>query len=158
MGLSLTAYKNLSVVKNPKLDGEGEPINRETEWKPGFRVELTERHFPGRAEGVDPNAVYSWKNSFEFSPGSYSAYNWWRDNLYFFASGNDFNELINFSDSEGVIGSVVSKKLARDFIKNESKAKVFSKTIEQGDGWFEHYLEWKKAFEMASDNGAVEFH
>lgn len=64
-----------------------------------------------------------------------------------------FFELIHFADNEGVIGPVVSAKLAKDFRDNYERAKAF------GDGyWLSKYEKWMAAFEMAADNGAVEFH
>ncbi|MES1046340.1 hypothetical protein HYI36_00780 [Bacillus sp. Gen3] len=158
MGLDITAYRKLKVVENPQIDEYGELENWDTEWRPGGSMEWSEKHFPGRGEGIDPQKVYSWEEEFGFRAGSYSGYNWWRAKLEQFASGNDFDELINFADNEGVIGFIVSKKLAKDFKENEIKAKEFAETINDGDWWFSQYQRWKKAFEIASDNGAVDFH
>jgi len=64
-----------------------------------------------------------------------------------------FYELINFSDAEGYIGSEVSKKLYQDFVDFDEKAKNHT------EGWFyRKYCEWKEAFRIASNNGAVGFH
>ncbi len=62
-------------------------------------------------------------------------------------------ELINFADNEGIIGASVSVKLLQDF-------ESFHRAAEQHeDGYFtEKYNAFMKAFELASDNGAVEFH
>lgn len=162
MGLDITVYKQLSRVENPKLDEYGDPEKWNTEWKPGASMEWSEKHFPGRGEGIDPQKVYKWKEKFGFRAGSYSGYNWWRDKLNQFANkdnpSNDFIELINFADNEGVIGFVVSRKLAKDFEQNEVKAKDFAETLDDGEWWLEQYQNWKKAFETASDYGAVEFH
>jgi len=66
-----------------------------------------------------------------------------------------FYELINFSDAEGVIGPEVSKKLYEDFVEFDEKAQNHT----DSDSWFyQKYQEWKKAFKIASQNGAVSFH
>lgn len=159
MGLDITAYKKLKVVENPQLDEDGEIVNWETEWRPGGSMEWSEKHFPGRGEGVDPQKVYTWEDSLEFRAGSYSGYNWWRARLEKFAEGEDFQELINFADNEGVIGSVVSRKLANDFNKNAERASLYALTLgEEADYWFKLYKLWQEAFEMAADSGAVDFH
>ncbi len=159
MGLDITVYKNLYIVGNPQVDENGDLINWETEWQPGESMEWSEKHFPGRGEGVESRKVYKWEDRFDFYAGSYSGYNWWRARLEEFSNGSKaFYELIEFADNEGVIGPCVSKKLAKDFTDNQDKAKEFSMTISEGKWWFEKYKEWRKAFEMAAKNGAVEFH
>jgi hypothetical protein len=159
MGLDITAYKNLKVVENPELDEDGYPLNYDTEWIPGGSMDWSEKHFPGRGEGIDSKKVYSWEESFRFRAGSYSGYNWWRRKLEQFANGNDFQELINFADNEGVIGPVVSKKLLKDFADHEEQAQEYSKALGvDGEYWIEKYYQWKSAFEMAAENGAVDFH
>lgn len=157
MGLDIRAYRGLKKVENPLLDEDGYPEN-DNEWTPGEGMEFSEKYFPGRAEGLESNAVYKWEDTFYVSAGSYSRYNWWRDKLEDFLNGDSFIELINFADNEGVIGPVVSKKLYNDFVKNHERAIIYSETLEDGDYWLKKYKEWEKAFEMASDNGAVDFH
>lgn len=155
MGLDITAYRKLIIVEDPELDEDGDLLDWDTQWKPGGSMEWSEKHFPGRGEGVNPQKVYTWEESLGFRAGSYSGYNWWRKKLEEFANGDDFQELINFADNEGVIGPVVSEKLAKDFEKNMERAKEFALGDE---GWFGLYISWHEAFEMASDNGAVDFH
>lgn len=58
-----------------------------------------------------------------------------------------------FSDCEGYIGSVVSKKLAKDFKDLEVIAK---EKLDEND--FEKFMNFKSAFELASENGCVEFY
>lgn len=160
MGLDITAYKNLKVVENPELDEYGDIKNWRTEWTPGESMKWSEEHFPGRGEGVDPDKFYTWEKSFSFRAGSYSGYGWWRRKLEEFKGDSAFQELINFADNEGTIGPVVSKKLAEDFNEHAGAAIEFALTS-LGDAWevwIELYDEWKTAFEMASENGAVNFH
>jgi hypothetical protein len=158
MGLDITAYKKLKIVENSILDEDGNPVNWETEWKPGVSMEWSEQHFPGRGEGIDPNTVYTWEDEFGFRAGSYTGYNWWRNKLEEISDGESFQELINFADNEGVIGYVVSKKLAKDFTENEERAVEFAKKLDESEWWLNQYRNWKRAFEIASENGAVDFH
>lgn len=159
MGLDITAMKKLRVAEKPVLDEEGYVEDWDTQWKPGKSMEWSEREFPGRGEGVDANTVYEWEDSFSFRAGSYTGYGMWRDELEKFKGNTAFQELIDFADNEGVIGSVVAKKLLKDFIENENEAEEYSKNIKNSDGeWFIYnYRNWKKAFELASDDGAVDF-
>ncbi|WCF11397.1 hypothetical protein NDS46_31055 (plasmid) [Paenibacillus thiaminolyticus] len=161
MGLDIKVYKNLKEVQEPKFDEYGDLLNMETEWKPGESMEWSEKHFPGRGQGIESQRVYNWEDSFRFRAGSHSAYSWWRDKLNEFMGDTAFQELINFADNEGVIGPVVSKKLAKDFAENLEKAREFSNKLNEegynGTFWIESYENWKEAFEMAAHNGAVEF-
>ena len=125
MGLDITVYENLKIVKDPQLDENGVILNWKTEWQPGSGMEWSEKYFPGRGEGISPKSVYTWENSMDFRAGSYSSYNLWRDELEQFARSqvdkNLFIELIDFADNEGVIGPIVSKKLLKDFAKSEKQ-------------------------------------
>lgn len=158
MGLDVTAYKKLSVVENPQFDEYGELINWKTEWTPGAGMKWSEKYFQGRGEGVNADSVYTFEDSFSFRAGSYSSYGYWRDKLEEFKGDEAFQELINFADNEGVIGPVVSKKLLDDFKKYEKEAEKFAKTFNDGGFFLEKYKLWLQAFEMAADNGAIEFH
>lgn len=157
MGLDIVAYRKLKVVENPKFDEDEELENWDTEWLPGDNMKWSENHFPGRGEGINPDNVYTWEEQYNFRAGSYGGYNWWRSQLAEFANDDEFRELINFADNEGVIGYVVAKKLATDFSSNVLRASDYSKSLNDGGYWFEKYGEWQKAFEFASDNGAVNF-
>ena len=67
--------------------------------------------------------------------------------------GLPFFELINFSDCEGILGAPVCAKLAADFAKYQERANT-----SHDEWWREKYAGWRRAFEMAADNGCVEFH
>lgn len=121
--------------------------------------------------------VYSYDNYYGFCAGSYGGYNGWRESLAKMAGypsgkyeqyGKDwdshcvacwegqlgpFSELINFSDCEGAIGAKVAAKLAQDFAEHQQKVDAHP-----DDRFRRLYGEWRKAFEMAKDNGAVHFH
>ena len=123
--------------------------------------------------------------SYGFRAGSYSGYGEWRDDLAQAANygsadniwqnpesviGRPFVELINFSDAEGIIGPVMSEKLYMDFVEQEEN--IMKKVDEwylkfdpekEYDGdtvkWFRSkYNDWKQAFNIARNNGAVIFH
>ncbi|MBU8594050.1 hypothetical protein [Bacillus subtilis] len=159
MGLDIRVFKNLTVVENPQLDEDGAVENWETEWTPGESMKWSEEHFPGCGEGVDPDKVYTWEESFSFRAGSYSGYGWWRRKLEEFKGDTAFQELINFADNEGTIGPVVSKKLAKDFNEHADAAREYARTLgDTGEVWLYLYDDWKKAFEMAAENGAVDFY
>lgn len=172
MGLDITAYRGLKRDENPKLDADGYPDGPDRFLAYASSVDFSEENWPGRAQGIERGAVYEFAASDGFRAGSYSGYNRWRDNLAKlagFKGGADeawatpepyaFGELINFADNEGVIGPVVSAKLAKDFADYEERATAFAPTIgEEGGYWLIQYGRWKAAFEMAADGGAVLFY
>lgn len=160
MGLDITTYRKLE--KQPVPEDRHDTVLF-------WARENTD--FPGRIEGVEHGAFYSFAEEFRFRAGSYSGYNVWREQLAELAgypqvgahkpystgawesTSGPFWELINFADNEGVIGPVVAKKLARDFAEHQSKADAHP------DQYFRvKYSEWRRAFEMAADGGAVDFH
>lgn len=162
MGLDITAYYGLSNVENPALDSDGYPV-ADNQWK-ATSVDFTERNFPGRTAGIENGAVYEYKDSFGFRAGSYGGYNEWRNDLAKLAgyggaddcwnnhTSGPFYELINFYDNEGTIGPVIAAKLAKDFSEHHEMAAIV------GGFFFKSYCDWQKAFKMAADNGAVDFH
>ena len=185
MGLDITAYRKLTKL-DVVFDADGESIDPVTRDEVGYDFfAYVNPDFPGREEGVEHRACYRAEQRSGFRAGSYSGYNAWREMLAKMAgypalpvdrygTGNidfrhdagahaagsgPFFEMIWFTDCEGVIGPVVSRKLAEDFRQWDEKAQQFSAAI---DGWSGHfyrlYLEWKIAFEMAADDGAVSFH
>lgn len=168
MGLDITAYQGLSPAPHAEVDADGNPVefDKFACFSPTI-IEWTDTQFPGRTEGVKPG-VYTFAAEHGFRAGSYSGYNAWRDWLARIAgwssatacwesgkSAGPFLELINFADNEGVIGPKVAAKLAKDFAEHETKAEQMA----DGETYYlEKYREWKKATEMASDNGAIDFH
>jgi hypothetical protein len=170
-GLDVTAYSELVEVPNAAVDKDGIPTAKDM-------VRLSPVDYPERFKGLKPQAIYRFKKQFDFRAGSYSGYNWWRNELAklagykpieaktvegktesrydaaaWKAKSGPFWELINFSDAEGVIGPVVCKKLYADFVANHKAAMAHpSKDFQQS------YLDWEKALELASKNGALEFH
>ncbi len=144
-------------------------------------------HFPEQGEGLPNGPVINDGGYHSFRAGSYSGYGEWRNLLARVAlnltdeqvwnrvdSGESyasipFGELINFSDADGVIGPVAAEKLYNDFVNLEEDVmaqldRYYLKFEDfEVDGetyhWFKHkYNDWKEAFRIASDNGAVIFH
>ncbi len=129
-----------------------------------------------RLEGTKPG-IYDYTEQTKmhsFRGGSYSGYNWWRRHLCQFAldedpedvwadaeyyEGKPFYEIIDFSDCEGHIGTKVSAKLAKDFREHSDKAAEYATTIPDGEGeyWLATYMEFLEAFELAAQNGVVQF-
>lgn len=163
MGLDIVAYSNLK--KNEYFsaisDEEKEELDVDCLIMSPLLIEI-EKAFPGRAEPLKYNGdVYDCENYESISIGSYSTYGWFRRALEAFGENRDcFNELIDFSDCEGVIGSIVSKKLYEDFSSNAESFEqwVYQKySVVDGELLLRMYCKFESAFEIAKDGGAVRF-
>ena len=143
-------------------------------------------HFTEQSAGLPDGAVVGEGEYYTFRAGSYSGYGEWRDLLSKLALGigakdlwdkvDDggygeipFSQHINFSDADGVIGPVAAEKLYNDYVRYEKDIMNMLDRFylkfedEEIDGdtfhWFKvKYKDWKEAFRIASDNGAVIFH
>lgn len=134
-----------------------------------------ERSFLGRDEPIDFHdkdyACYRVDGELMgFRAGSYSGYNDWRERLCQMVNHYSpqslwehrddpavqalpFYPLIDFSDCEGVIGSVAAARLAADFEAYQTRADRHT------DEWFrEKYQLWRRACELAADDGFIDFH
>lgn len=155
MGLDITAYSRMAPCA---LHHRTEADETEAAWDMGHVLPYINPDFPEHAEHVQ-GCYQKTAISIEhgFRAGSYSGYNWWRDELAAMVpkGSRAFEELINFSDCEGTIGPNISRKLAADFARFQKHADQ-----RQGDGtmFTAKYAEWRKAFEIASDEGFVWFH
>lgn len=177
MGLDITAYRKVRLM-DTELTRKDEDYYDFVEENGGFTTYVNEA-FPGRADPIlDGRGYETDEEAFGFRAGSYSGYNDWRNQLAelagyacveserpyrgkelrcdesaFNADSGPFHELISFSDCEGIIGSVAAKKLAKDFADFQEKADSF------GDEYFRRkYADWRKACEMAADDGCIKFH
>lgn len=163
MGLDIIAYSNLK--KNEYLSSisneEKEELDESYLIMSPVLTEI-DKAFPGRAEPLKYNGdVYDCENYEWINIGSYSTYGWFRWVLEAFSENRDcFNELIDFSDCEGIIGSIVSKKLYEDFSSN---AESFEQWVHlkfdayDSELLLQMYRKFESAFEIAKDGGAVEF-
>jgi hypothetical protein len=153
MGLDINAYRQ--VRKSPTGDACAD-VNPD---------------FPEQADGIT-SGNYDYKERHSFRAGSYGHYSEWRNELAVLAGwesaercrqfaagvygvtppdGSPFLPLISFSDCEGVIGPLTSARLLADFNK-------FKEVAAQRPRWFfDLYMEFSKAFEIAADGGFVEF-
>lgn len=176
MGLDITAYSNLTKI-DAVFNKNGEPIDPVTRKAlDGDYYEPRSNPHYDRADGLT-EGVYRYDKAIRHCAGSYTGYSRWREELAKLAGwplgsyerygkiwpshaasawdkeSGAFWELINFSDCEGTIGAATSAKLARDFAAHQAKADAHE------DEWFrEKYGEWRAAFELAANAGAVSFH
>jgi len=145
------------------------------------------RHFVAQAEGLPGGLGFGTGEDYSFRAGSYSGYGEWRDLLAKAAldmgvqgvwkkmdGGGDYSEIpfseqLNFSDADGIIGPVASKKLYNDYVSYEKdimekldryylKFEDFEIDGETYEWFKQKYNDWKEAFRIASNNGAVIFH
>lgn len=189
MGLDIFAVSHLKYVRSiPKGKGLGR-LEQEVQDKgkeffevyfilspndPAHRARLT-----GMKPGLYEYTTKSRRHGFR--AGSYSYYNWWRNELANFALGVDaedvwfephmyrgqpFVELINFTDCDGRIGTTVAAKLAADFTSHTAKAKRFAATVTHPDApddpdtgtyWLQNFRDFATAFRLAAKDGALEF-
>lgn len=169
MGLDISAYRKLSPAPDAAMeDGCVVEWDKYAQFHQSS-LDWTKEHWPHHADGIQAG-VYSFAEKIGFRAGSYSGYNSWRRKLAQFAFGKPveevwesnepgpFIELIHFADNEGVIGPTVAAKLAKDFAEHQERAEQYAATIPDGDYWLAKYKDWRKAFDIAADNGAVDFH
>lgn len=164
MGLDISVYEKIEFVRKRRDDddwGEDEDLN--------FFENVEE--FADRSDGLEPGLYKISGRTDGFSAGSYSGYNEWRAELARLvgttpqalwkadddgdlkARETPFYELIVFSDAEGFIGPKTCAKLAKDF------AAFADKAAKNADPWFaDKYKDWRAAFELAANGGAVQFH
>ena len=179
MGLDISAYRKLQKL-DCVFDADGEPIDAVSREPVNYDFfAYVNPDFPGRQGSIEHMAIYSAEEGEAFNAGSYGGYNTWRESLArlagypladverygkihsrhdqgaFNAESGPFWEMIVFSDCEGVLGAEVCAKLAEDFAKFDSVAKAIHGTESY---FYVKYQEWKNAFEMAADSGAVDFH
>ena len=191
MGLDITAISEMEPIEIP----EGIEIwsDEYYEWEKDQDFDghvwnlYQSENFPEQGEGLPNGSVVATGGDFGHRAGSYSGYNEWRRLLAKAALGMSdeevwnkvdsgvgyneipFGELINFSDADGTIGPISSRKLYDDFVQYEEKVmkmldRFYLKFEEyeiDGDTyhWFKQkYKDWMETFRVASNNGAVIFH
>lgn len=180
MGLDINAFRRLTKI-DAVFDADGTPIDPKTREPIDYALHASiNPDFPTRVDEIEDDAIYGAEERMQFRAGSYGGYGAWRNELAKIAGypagtynqyGNDyeshcvacwdgaegpFSELINFSDCEGLIGAKVAAKLAADFAEFDEKAKAHTSGVWE-DRFYPKYQEWRAAFEMAADGGAVQF-
>jgi hypothetical protein len=186
MGLDIEATSKLVFARRLPTDAALEQLHAEFDARGEdlheiyFVIHPNGRGHAARLRGTRTGLYTRAKGSrsHSFRAGSYSGYNWWRDQLARFAHGvpaeeiwhnprryrgGAFVELIDFSDCEGHFGALVSAKLEGDFVEYARKARPFSLTLNtaeepnSGGYWLEVYRDFARAFKLAADGGALKF-
>lgn len=158
MTLFINIYEDLKAYPEKKNNN---PQELESE---GFVFFKHNKNFSDYAPNIIESVPYSVKKTYPFRFKT-SAYVKWRNELAMFSGFDDaeevwqkakvkrfqcsFLELINFSDSSGIIGKEVCSKLYLDFKFHENQPK--SPYLEY------YYKTFKDAFEIAQNNGALVF-
>ena len=162
MGLDITAYSQLKDTGRP-FDWDTDEGNA---YIPGNIPD-----FAKRCVEFTPRNVFEYEDTLHARIGAYSSYGAWREKLAelagyppvvgrprpysegaWAATEGPFRELIDFTDCDGVLGTAVCQKLAKEFADYEASARLL------GDEDFLYtYLQFKAAVELASDGGAVVF-
>jgi hypothetical protein len=175
MGLDITAGSRIVFV-----EAYDDPMVFEDKYysfKPGEVLPYVSLYpnedFPGREAPLDfmgrKFACYRVNGeTMGFRAGSYGGYNDWREQLcqlvnhvtprQIWDNRDDpkvqampFYPLIDFSDCEGVIGSIAAARLASDFESYQARA-------ERQDEYFvSKYREWRRACQLAADDGFIKF-
>ncbi len=166
MGLDITAYERVLRIGGVPEDDVGDGA-----WGRGNIVLYVNRDFPEQADQITHGEYRPEGERFAFRAGSYGGYNSWRNLLCRMANGmsadefwdtpvgnRPFEPLINFSDCEGVIGPDTSALLAQTFAQYQHAAEAFAAKTADGEYWLQKYNQWRKAFEIASHGGCVDFH
>lgn len=117
--------------------------------------------YPGRAEPF-ASGDYTYHAVQHMLAHSYGNYSRWRNQLAELAgyasaadawgnhSGGPFWELINFSDCQGTLGTLVCAKLAQDFAQFQAAADAHPDEYFRAD-----YNSMRAGFELAATDGAV---
>ena len=192
MGLDCTAFCECKYIGEGSYDHDedvwrlrdGSELDRTVNYVEVYERLLTE--FPASSRGIKAG-IYSYEDDINWCAGSYTDYNYWRDDLAKMAGyvivvdetenpapsefpyavaallleAGPFLELIKFSDCEGVIGTEACTKLAKDFRDYDEKARSFRDDLEKkdsrGNHWYLLYQKWREACEYASTGGFVAF-
>lgn len=174
MGLDITAYTKVKLIETLEDIEEWETkywmADNDTQTDYIYSGYFKDGNYHKEwAEGLEPGGVYKYEDCHSFRAGSYSGYNRWREWLSMLGLGvmpetvwknaklyenKPFYRLINFSDCEGIISSKFSKELAKHFADHQSIVDA----SDSDEYYKEKYTDWRKAFELAADNGYVSFH
>lgn len=165
MGLDITAYSKAEFIGGSRPSDDDWDSFYETDeiW-----VEDYHGYWPHAFEGLREGRYKLTGESYGFRAGSYSGFNFFRALLSEFAlgvepdkvwnnweqyKGEPFTELINFSDCEGFIGPVASEKLYSDFQQHWTDYSLNADEYSASK-----YNDWLSAFDLAREDGFVEFH
>lgn len=162
MGLDVGWYTRLTKLPTPTTPEEWDRFHD------SGALDLWENEdFPFTLEPLEPG-FYECREGGSFQAGSYGTYGLWRRWLCKTVLGKEieqirygsynvkdpqpFYQLLNYSDCEGVLGTMVCEKLAQDFRVYEEKARYCGEPHD-----LVRYRDFADAFERASDGGCVVF-
>lgn len=168
MGLDIKAYSGLRKdekltdrlnKRQSHLDYEGD------EFIMYPHLSYIEEAFPNRANPLKYNGdAYDYEDCASFCIGSYGTYNQFRSTLDAFADKVDsqlFDDLIDFSDCEGVIGCELCEKLYNAFVCYEDEYEEYVGNLSDEELFdsilMRIYRKLKQAFGIGRYGGAVEF-
>lgn len=168
MGLDIRAYRRLRKDEKltNKLNKKASHLDYEgDEFIMYPQLSYIEEAFPNRANPLKYNGdAYDYEECTSFCIGSYGTYNQFRSTLEAFANKIEtklFDDLIDFSDCDGVIGCELCEKLYNAFVFYEHEYEEYinvSSDNEIFDSILMHiYHSFEQAFEIGKDGGAVEF-
>lgn len=180
MGLDISAYRKMTKL-DVLFNEDGDPVDPTTrEPVEKYYKVWANPDFPGRADGLEDRACYSYDEVEHVFSRSYGGYNRWREALAKMAgyplhyhemfgvreeshaaaawnglvkAGASFWELVNFADDKGTIGPLAAAKLLRDFAEFDERAKALTE-----DYFYEGYCGLRRGLELAVDGGALDFH
>lgn len=164
MGLDISVYSQLTRVQPVNNDEDCDeyiiPVTEEGVFDDVISL-YPNPHFLRQAGDIKESDHFTYEEEMGFRAGSYSGYNHWRSQLASLVNHPqnadypdiDFNDLIYFSDCEGVITGESAKKLYQHFLKWDKAAQDLN-----DEYFYELYKTWTEAFQLAADNGAVDFH
>lgn len=165
MSLQVESYSRIKKIE-VLLDSDGELLGQANGKRlPERLTELTvPEAFIGHAGGLtDGFYRYRDENSFTISYGGYedfledlatlSGFKGWDDAKK--SESGPFVELFKFNWSDGVIGHEISSKLAKDFADLQVAANSYKS--KRDDFFIDKYENFRDAFDLASDKGAVQF-
>jgi len=161
MGLDIKVLSDISPLPNATFDEKNyvftdEHGNTYTDEECWYSDDLKDQDeaYPGRSLGIIGDQIYKYQASSWKKIGCYQYYSQWCDKLREHTKNLNtaFDELLNFTDCEGVLGPVVCRKLKNDF-------KLYKKYIKiENDRYFWNtYNKFADAFKLAGRDGIVIF-
>lgn len=175
MGLDISAHEKVTLIeaitlKQMQAKNWEHPLYDQD----NMRFLWNEAEFSDRSDGLVEGIYRTKGKRHNFRAGSYSGYNEWRRELAKLVGTTDrevwaesdnpvvrktsFYELINFPDNEGFIGPKTSAKLFADFVEWTDKASKHLTGPSDREWFRDRFLDWQRAFELASKGGVVVFH
>lgn len=153
---------------DPKTEGEGlDSFGEDVIWAVNFE------EFVSALSPLEYGAVYECEIEFEMEPIGYQGFNDRRSEIYKKVlgltadevwkdlpghQGKPFHDLLNFCDSEGIMGSDACKRLLKDF---EAHKDQVMEALTECSGHEEiaesEYDEWIEALTIASNDGCLYF-